>query len=232
MKQQIAVCLLTCNRDAYTEKTVQTFAQFNAGDDRFVLLHGDDASDTPVNAQLAGDYGFTTVMQSTARRGWLPSRIELFRQAARYAQWVLLLENDIETLRPFPWKTFDVVWKQRDVTSFRLYGRFKDRQKTELCLATHKRNGHTPVNWRPWRFAPEPCQIGRIHWSAQPCVTRLNDLLDLHRHGHEPHGLTVRVKKNVMAHFGTERTTMPGLEGIRTKDLRDLSTLGKELASA
>lgn len=203
---RIAVCLLTCDRGDYTAKTLRTFWKFNQHDPRMVLLHADDASTTDFNVRLAAAYGFETVVQSTVRRGWLLTRTALFQQAAKRSDWILFLENDIETLRAFPWPLFDYMRKDRDIYCLRLYGRFKDRSKTDKCLETHKRRGHMPVNWRPWRDAPEASQVGQIHWSAQPAVTRARELLDLHRTGHEPHGYTVRVKKNVMAHFGSERT--------------------------
>jgi hypothetical protein len=204
---KIAVCLLTCGREAYTRKTLETFTAHNGGDPRFLLLHADDASETTENRQLAEAHGFTTVVQSTQRRGWKIVRLRLFEQAAKDAAWILFLENDIESLRPFPWALFDAVRRDdADISCLRLYGRFKDSAKTDKCLETHKRRGHIPVRWRPWRDAPEPSQVGTIHWSSQPSVTRAQELISLHRRGTEPSGLTVRVKKNVMAHFGVERT--------------------------
>jgi len=206
VKPQIAVCLITCGRESYTEKTVRTFDEFNGGDDRFILLHGDDASESDENLDLAQQYGFTTVMHAKERRGWLTTRIETFKKAAALADWCLLLENDIETVRSFPWPLFDSMRKDKEIYCLRLYGRFKDLARTQKCLETHKRREHMSVQWRPWRNAPEPSQVGRIHWSAQPAVTRMDELLLHHKKGIEPGYLTVRVKKNVMAHFGYERT--------------------------
>lgn len=207
MRPKIAVCLLTCNREAYTARTLDSFTRHNGGDDRFVLLHGDDASESTENLDLAHAHGFRTVALNGERRGWLETRNALFRRAAKLSlNWVLLLENDIETLRPFPWPMFDAIRRDKEIYCLRLYGRFKDAARKEKCLETHKRRGHMAVRWRPWRDAPEASQVGRIHWSAQPAVTRLDDLIDHHKRGIEPDGLTVRVKKNVMSHFGIERT--------------------------
>lgn len=206
MKPPIAVCLLTSDRADYTARTVRSFARHNAGDPRMRLFHADDGSRTDENLNLAYAYGFETVVQNSIRRGWRLSRTALFVHAAKYANWILFLENDIETLRPFPWALFDRVVKTPHVYCLRLYGRFKDQAKTDKCLETHKRKGHIPVEWQAWRHAPEASQVGQIHWSAQPSVTRAQELINLHRTGFEPAGYTVRVKKNVMSHFGVRRT--------------------------
>jgi hypothetical protein len=203
---KIAVALLTCDRVDYTARTLQSFRACNPDVSRFVLLHGDDGSVSDENHALARAHGFQTVVQARSRMGWRVTRPALLETAAYLSPWILLLENDIESVRPFPWTLFDFVRKHPQIYCLRLYGRFKDAAKTELCLSTHKREGHTPVEWRPLRNGPEMSQVGRIHWSAQPCVTRSRELLSLHRTGHEPTGYTARVKKNVMSHFGSQRT--------------------------
>lgn len=202
----IAVCLLTCDRVPYTRVTVESWARYNAGDPRLLLFHADDASVEPTNRELAHAHGFRTVIQHKTRCGNLPTRVALIKYAAKQAKWILILENDIESIRPFPWPLFEFVQAQPGVSSLRLFGKFKDRDGIQPCLTTHKREGHTPVDWRPARNAPEPAQVGRIHWSAQPTVTRSRELVQLHRTGVEPPGLTVRVKANVMVHIGLERT--------------------------
>jgi hypothetical protein len=207
MKPPIAVCLLTSDRPDYTARTLRSFEQHNRRDPRMILLHADDGSQTHRNVNLAHYYGFKTVTQNSVRRGWMLSRTALFEQAALHANWILFLENDIDTLRPFPWALFDAVRKTPGIYCLRLYGRFKDVARTDKCLETHKRRGHKPVQWKPWRDAPEASQVGEIHWSAQPSVTRAQELLSLHKTGKEPTGSTVRVKKNVTSHFGLERTT-------------------------
>ncbi len=207
MTPPIAVALQTCNRYDYTARTLETFAAHNDLS-RFVLLHGDDASDDERVRLLPADYGFRTVVQTATRSGWLMTRRALIEVAATEAPWILLLENDIETVRPFPWDLFAFVQRWPAIYCLRLYGQFKGH-KTEPCLSTHKRRRHTPVNWRPFKHAPVKSQVGDIHWSAQPCVTRSADLLAHHRSGIEPHGLTVRVKQNITVHIGVERTAPP-----------------------
>ncbi len=203
----IALCLQTCDRYELTERTLETFAAHNDLS-KFRLLHADDAStDTEQMRALTMRYGFRTVFQTHERLGCTMVRWGLISAAVRRgAEWILLLENDIETLRPFPWSLFNHVAKNQEIVCLRLYGRFKDAARTDPCLTTHKHRGHSPVMWRPLKGAPEASQIGEIHWSAQPAVTRAQALLDHHRTGADPEGWTVRVKKNVMAHIGYERT--------------------------
>ena len=203
---KIAVALLTCDRSEYTARTVRTFIEKNRDLSRFVLLHGDDGSEDDTNTRIANDAGFTTILRTGERLGWRFSRPPLLDRAARFADWIFLLENDIESLRPFPWALFDYVRPDPRVYCLRLYGRWKDKARMDRCLETHKRKSHQPVEWRALKGAPEAAQIGEIHWSAQPCVTRSKQILRLHKNGVEPTGLTVRVKKNVVSHFGAERT--------------------------
>lgn len=201
----IGVALLTCDRLDYTARTLSTFAHHNDLRD-FRLFHADDASEDPRVRHLANFYGFRTVVQNDTRQGWRITRPLLIEAAAKECEWILLLENDIESARPFPWALMRYVADRPLVYCLRLYGRYKDRARLDPCLTTHKRRGHVPVEWRPFRGAPESSQVGEIHWSAQPCVTRRRELLELHRSGMEPEAWTVRVKKNVMHHIGIERT--------------------------
>lgn len=202
----IAVALLTCDRFAYTEATLRSFSAHN-DTSRFCLLHADDASTDPRVPALATAHGFRTVARSTTRKGWLPMRLALFKYAAREADWILFLENDIEWLRAFPWPLFEYVSRQANIYCLRLYGEFKDRHGEDRALAFHKQGPRVqPVKWRRLKYAPEPCQVGLIHWGAQPSVTRAQPLLDLHRYGMESGDLTARVVANVTAHIGLERT--------------------------
>lgn len=203
----IAVCLLTAGRLDYTAMTLATFARQNV-DHRFgLLLHADDASADPAVPALPMVYGFETVYRSTRRQGWLEMRRKLFAAAeARGATWVLFLENDIEWARPFPWPLFDYVASKPDIYCLRLQGAFKGKDQTDPCMTYHKADRRKPVRWMRLKFAPERAQVGRIHWSAQPSVTRIGELLDLHTYGMEAHALTARVVENVTYHVGIERT--------------------------
>lgn len=206
----IAVALLTCDRLAFTQATVRSFVAHNDLS-RFLLLHGDDASTDPAVPATPRAYGFETVVRSTERQGWLPMRIRLFEEAERRgAEWVLFLENDVETVREFPWALFDFVRSKRQFYCLRLYGEFKARDRQEPSFTYHKQNRAAPVRWMRLKYAPEKSQACRIHWSAQPSVTQIGPLLDLHRHGMESGALTARVVDNVTYHIGG---------ALRTRDL-------------
>lgn len=203
----IACCLLTCDRLEYTARTLESFAAHN--DPRaFALFHGDDASSDPTVPDLVRRYGFHTITKSAERQGWLIMRRRLFTAAAeRGADWILYLENDVEWARPFPWTLFELVRESGQCYCLRLQGPFKDRERRDPCLIFHKGDRRKPVKWKPIKRAPEPAQIGRIHWSAQPSVTRTSDLLAHHfRNGVESSSLTARVLENVTYHIGVRRT--------------------------
>jgi len=170
----------------------------------FRLFHGDDASTDSRVAELVASYGFRTVAKTLTRFGMLPVRRALIdAAAATNPSWILFLENDIETVRPFPWSLFRHVASDRRVYCLRLYGRYKDGDRREPCLTFHKQ-GRQPVVWRTYRPGS---QIGRIHWSAQPAITRTDELVAHHRRiGYESDRLTVRVTHNVANHVGRERT--------------------------
>ncbi len=211
----IAVCLLTCDRLAYTERTLRSFSAMN-DTRRFDLLHADDASTEHGMLTLTGRHGFTTVAASRERQGWLPMRIKLFEAAQRRgAEWVLYLENDQEWARPFPWMLFDFVRSKPQFYCLRLYGEFKDRDRQDASFAYNKRDRSKPVKWQRLKYAPEPAQAAVIHWSAQPSVTKIGPLLEHHRSGMESPDLTARVKENVTYHIGVERTTrIPSVEAV------------------
>jgi hypothetical protein len=201
----IGVTLLTCDRFEYTQRTLDSLAAHN-NLSKFALFHADDASEDDRIVPLVQSYGFQTIVRNKVRSGWLQTRTKLIKLAIRRnSRWILNLENDIESVRPFPWDLFKFVQKRTDICSLRLYGRYKDSRKRDACLTFHKQT-REQANWRPLKWAPEQSQIGKIHWSAQPSVTRAAALWDLHRYQMDLSGYTVRVKKNVMVHIGTERT--------------------------
>lgn len=208
--EPVAVALLTCVRDSdqrfrYLERTISSFLEHNPFHDRFVLIHGDDFSSDARVLPLVQAAGFRTVLQTSRPKGWLASRTALINKAARVANWVLFLEDDIEWLAPFPWRLFDHVARSRKVDCLRLYGEFKDAAGTDRCLAHNKSTGRD-VHWRPVKHAPEPAESAHVHWSAQPSVTRAEALRQLHYDGTDLRGYTVRVVENVTSHIGVERT--------------------------
>jgi hypothetical protein len=202
----VAVCLQTADRPDYTARTLASFAAHNDLD-RCVLLHGDDASSTPENLDLAGAYGFRTVSRPSKPVGGLALRSQLLQYAATVADWVLLLENDILSVRPLPWPLIEFVAQHPWVYALRLFGEFKGPDRTDPCLTVNKWHREKPVRWKTLRGAPEPAEHAVIHWSAQPTVTRAAQARDIHVSGHrELHLKTVRVVQNVMVHVGATRT--------------------------
>lgn len=210
---RIAVALQTCGREDYTARTVESFVRMNPDRSRFVLLHGDDASASRWNLKIARRHGFRTVVQHTERLGCLALRTALIEQAAKHAKWIVVLENDCEAVRPFPWALFDHFRQDPSIWCLRLFGQFKDRSRQDLAKTRHQWTGE-PVFWTWRQDAPEPCEVAQVHWSAQPCVTRHKPLVALHEHGvRELQRLTARVVDNVFVHFGIVRTApMPAAE--------------------
>lgn len=211
----ITVCLITCDREEYTERTLASFAAMNDLT-RFRLLHGDDASRTPRNVDLAKSYGFNTVVWNGVRQGGQALRRDLVEVAALSGgEWILLLENDWEWARPFPWAEFEALQALHpEVYCFRLYGAMKERTGRP-CNTRHVGKNGQPAGWRPAEGVPG-CELGDIHWGAPPAVTRVPWLRFLHhgtrkesesckKSGQIPH-LTARVTENVVYHIGATRT--------------------------
>lgn len=222
---RIAVCLLTCDRAEYTRRTLASFrAQHPTASETFVLVHGDDGSVEGTNKALAIEHGFETVVVHDHRQGARALRIEMVQAAAtRGAEWILFLENDWEWVRPFPFALHAYLVASRpDVYMLRLYGQYKERNKRRPCLAVHVGKGRQPVKWTRLAGAPEPAEVGNVHWGAPPAVTRLAEALKLHQPGTAGavgssdlremqlsgtlSGLVARVVENVVYHFGDETT--------------------------
>lgn len=172
----IAVTLLTCGRVAYTRQTLESFsAQHPDARTEFLLLHADDASTEPEILELAQAHGFETVVRNPSRRGVRALRAAVVQVAAeRGADWVLVLENDWEWVRPFPWALFHhLVGTRPDVYHLRLYGTHKDRERRLRCWTFDMSRGRQAVSWARLEGAPEPAEVGFIHWGAPPAVTRM-----------------------------------------------------------
>lgn len=214
---KVAVCLLTCDRLAYTQETVHSFLRWNS-QAPFVLLHGDDASDDRRVPRFARQGGFETVVQSEpGGRVGVTRMVEQLAAAVvgRGIDWMLLLENDWRWVWSFPWPLFEEARKLPGFRQLRLYGQFKEEGGRRPCGTRHRGTGE-PANWQQWREAPEPAEVGSIHYGNPPSVVRARDVLDLAR-GAETEaqmmarswvdgGLTVRPLKPRVYHIGFERT--------------------------
>lgn len=204
---KVAVCLQTCERLDLTMETMTSFVALNDVS-KFDLLHGDDNSRDPEVRRQANLHGFRTVVKTRERQGATRVRAALIDSAMfRGADWVLVLENDCRSVRPFPWDLFEWLQQFDGVYCLRLFGEYKDAERLEPCKTRHQWVPDSPeVRWKTLRLAPEPAEIGSIHWSAQPSVTRTRDAMAIHQ-GARPRKLrTVRVVDNVMVHIGQQRT--------------------------
>lgn len=213
---RVAVCLVTCGRYEYTRRTVATFLQHN--DLTLVdAVHADDASADPRLDALAADAGFETVVRHRHRRGAQATRAALVRAAAaRGADWVLMLENDWESARPIPWALFDFIRQDASIYCLRLYGQFKERDSRRPCFTKHIGRQNARVQWVPLVGAPEPAEVGEIHWGSPPALTRVAEALWLHEDTASDYAAgvksgelalcTARVVDNVVYHIGADRT--------------------------
>lgn len=222
----VAIGLMTCGRVEYTRRTLETFSAQNLGArERFLLLHADDASTEPEILALAGAHGFETIQTSASRIGARAIRAALVQAAAtRGADWVLLLENDWEWARPFPWPLFDFLTQHRpDVYCLRLFGTHKGRDRKWPCATVHLGRARRAVTWSPLVGAPEPSDVATIHWGAPPMVTRIAEAVQLCtpppprtpasssdveaiQASGKLTALVARVRENVVFHIGVEAT--------------------------
>jgi hypothetical protein len=205
----VSVCLITCERYEYTRRTVESFARLN-DISRFKLLHADDASEDERICAVANEFGFETVCRPAKRQG----NMATIRGAVAAADtnWVVILENDWESARPFPWHSLQEIAARPAIFCLRLCGAFRDQIGTAFS-PLHVGRNKALANWQP---LGSELEVASIHWGNLPAVTRAPELhwllagagrekevslrsgkLDL---------LTARVKDNVFNDIGTLRT--------------------------
>lgn len=227
MTARLAVCLITCDRVDYTRETVTTFADMNRGNewDRFDLLHFDDASTDTRTVQVANAAGFLQSWVNPRRLGVTAT----IRRAAQTAQslghtHVLILENDWTSARPFPWELYEYFLAVPVAYTLRLTGQYKEwdaetNKGRRPFGVNHAGRGEKPVSWCPLMDAPEPAEMGAIHFGNPPAVTRIETLLWLlngptsekevrFKCGSLEVGndYTIRPAFNVFYHIGAHRT--------------------------
>lgn len=232
----IHVVLLTCERAEYTARTLETFLQHNAEfldvstladwnrtlkagkiDGRFKLWHCDDASQDRRVRRLAGEAGFDPLIYTDQRVGVT----DMIRTASRRlehqgAEWMLLLENDWETVRAFPWAVFDAIQSRGDVWAMRLYGRFKERHEQRPSGGRHRGRDGADPGWEQFEVAGEQYEVGHIHWGNPPTVAKVERVAWLHKKAkREKDAIALsgqitervaRVVSNVVYHIGIDRT--------------------------
>lgn len=209
----IHVVLLSCERLDYTMRTVDSFLEHNSDLSGFELWHCDDASQDSRIREAVGRTAFKPLVYTRERAGVTA----MIRRASRKlmdvgAEWMLLLENDWETVRPFPWAAFQAVVDRGDVYTMRLYGDHKERGGVRPAGTRHRgRNGAQP-NWQ--RF--DSYEVGDIHWGNPPSVSRVEQVVWLHqgvsteKQAIVKSGMiqlrSARVVENVVYHIGESRT--------------------------
>lgn len=213
----IHVVLLTCERREYTARTIETFLEHNAACTGFKFWHCDDASTDAGVRRLAARHGFAPLIHTDKRVGVT----DMVRRASRRlehegAEWMLLLENDWETVRPFPWCVFESCLERGDVWSLRLYGKFKERGDLLPAGARHRgRNGADP-GWEQFERDGEVFEVGDIHWGNPPSVSKVAQVAWVHKAAaREKDAIqrsgqiadkVARVSVNVVYHVGAART--------------------------
>jgi hypothetical protein len=167
---KIAVCLLTCGREAETALTLKTFAMY-ADRPGFIKLHADEAGQLPTNRLMAAEDGFALVHAPEERQGALTAMRVMWREAVkRGATHILHLENDQEFVARLPDREIF-----EGVECVRLYGARKMRGDGPRAFAgEHIMGTKTPIAWRPW---VDGWEHGIAHWGGQASITRADVLL-------------------------------------------------------
>lgn len=209
----IDVVLLTCERYDYTLRTIETFLKYNKDLGRFRLWHCDDASqDHRINVATVA-YGFYPLVRTQRRVGVTGMiRAAAAELLAKRSSWMLLLENDWETARTFPWQVFDAIEARGDVYSLRLYGQFKDRGQLLPAGTRHRGRKGADPQWESF----DGYEVGDIHWGNPPAVSQTRVVNWLHRdvstekqvilRSGSVSDKVARVTQNVVYHIGHVRT--------------------------
>ena len=211
---KVALCLLTCDREAVTKKTIESLKK-HVPLDRFILLHGDDASRSEDNCRMAQAAGFESVVKNKGERRGVTAMWRSLVSAARKrgADWVLMQENDWEWVRDYPDGLIEHVHDNDRIYYIRLFGVNKERDGRP-CGARHAAKKDA-MEWREY----EPLwgwEIGDIHWGFPPNFTRIKYAEGLLRaakaesHCRKRSGkinaLALRPKSNYVYHIGKSRT--------------------------
>ena len=226
---KLAICLQSCGRHELTTTTLETFHRFNglrvtAPFETFRLVAEDGRIDER-NIRLAQQYNFLDVSPKR-QLGNTGCRTHLIHKAHKLgATHVLLWENDWESIREVPWETIAYAFENLDVYHFRLWAEWKIPRKYNAWVeagrqgyvSRHRGRNNSDPGWKLYTGAPEPIEIGDIHWSAPPAVTRLDEALWLHKGVRAESGSiklsgqiehkVARVMENVIWHIGEARRT-------------------------
>jgi hypothetical protein len=222
---KLATIFITSGREDKSEQTLTSFAKYNGWGAHApydtIWLHGDDASETRRNKELANSFGYKTVVSTSEKKrlGAHAMRRKMIDEALdRGATHIFILENDWESVREMPWTAIRMAFELEDqaVWAMRLYHTQKQRDGTRPTGAVHAGRNNADPGWRPLQLAHTACEIGDIHFGAPPCVFEAHQLRWLHdrtvsesasmRKSGQIVMKTVRVVENVFWHIGYERT--------------------------
>lgn len=216
-KLNVALLLLTCEREDKTRRTVDSLLQ-HVDLSRFILLHGDDASVSNKNCKEAWRAGFKTVVRPTLRRGVCNMWESLIEKAAALGvDWIITQENDWEWCKPFPFDVLEQAMADPDIYYMRFFGRFKEANNTRPCGVKHSgRPGFIP-QWTPYIDGWEK---GEIHWGFPANATRIKEARfltkgirredDSRKRSGQIKKLCIRPHDNFINHIGDLRT--PGFK--------------------
>lgn len=202
----VAVGLLSCEREDYTRRTVDSFLRHNDRR-RFMLFHADDSSRDPIsNLTIAADGGFETVYAKRSRAGQMAGLRALVEAAATDgAEWFIFQESDWLWEHPFPWHTL-----KYGAECVRLYGELKAKDGPRCVTGKHLMGTKTPIEWQPYA---DGLERGKAHWGGPPSATRMDVMLELVDGAESIKAMslrrpldTIRVTENVTWHIGLEQT--------------------------
>jgi len=232
---KLAIIVLTCGREDLSKRTFESFVKFN-GMCEFAPFevkkyHADDASETRQNEGLARLHGFEPIASTKTRTGIQGMHELIIGRVTKRCQptHIMILENDWESARPMPWRLIEYMMHKPDVYHLRLWHDYKHLGRaTANDFKPWPHRGHrgrkdprtvsgfVATNWQDDLDAPEPAEIGDIHYGNPPNICRAKELRWLHENTGSEKAMiqksgqitarTLRVKKNVFWHIGDERT--------------------------
>ncbi len=212
----IAVCLLTCDRQELTARTVASFVAHNRGRTDLELLFCDGGSQTPENCRIAGAAGFKPVyVAPPEHRVGQMTTLRQFLKVTGEHEWILWLENDWESVAPVP--TFE--WLDNcGVETVRLFGARKMRSGPRALAGEHRIGTKELIDWQSLVDLPGWEHARAAHWGAggtliRRCrltrfahLPRLKDVITA-----DPRLLSLRPVENIMWSIG--ETTTEGFLG-------------------
>ena len=221
----IAVAIQTCDRYEYTRQTVESFIKQNALRN-YRLYYGDDASTDNRIHDLMRQYRIPCIYRNRTRQGNARTRDKLLHAVAKQSEshdYILPLENDIETVRKIPIKLIDKIFENKQIGIFRLFGKYKAPAWgcSSRCAITGK-----IVKWAPIDILGEELACSTIHWTYMPTILPVKLALQLIK-GAKREGDSMKAMKKlpfmprtIRPRGGLENNFIVHIGNDRTKDYR------------